>query len=98
VSAEERAEYTRVIDEILQASDLETVTRKVIMRGLQEAVGKDLKEQKVCAPWNVRGDGPLIMRLGSHQGADHLALRRHLRRGRSDSTLSEARGQRAHTF
>ncbi|KAJ9148793.1 SWIB-domain-containing protein [Coniochaeta hoffmannii] len=46
LSAEERAEYTRVIDEILQASDLETVTRKVIMRGLQEAVGKDLKEQK----------------------------------------------------
>jgi upstream activation factor subunit UAF30 len=50
VSGEERAEYTRVIDEILHASDLETVTRKAIMRGLEEAVNRDLKDQKVSQP------------------------------------------------
>ncbi|OIW22550.1 SWIB-domain-containing protein [Coniochaeta ligniaria NRRL 30616] len=46
LSAEERAEYTRVIDEILHDSDLQTVTRKAIMRGLEEVVSKDLEDQK----------------------------------------------------
>lgn len=46
LSAEEKAEYTRVIDQILHKSDLQTVTRKAIMRGLEEAVDKDLDNQK----------------------------------------------------
>lgn len=49
MSTEERTEYTRVIDEVLHASDLETVTRKAILRGLEEAVNKDLKDQKVSS-------------------------------------------------
>lgn len=47
MSAEEKAKYTRAIDGILRESDLETVSRKAIMRGLEEAVEKDLSDQKV---------------------------------------------------
>ncbi|KAH8904915.1 SWIB-domain-containing protein [Coniochaeta sp. PMI_546] len=46
LSAEEQVEYTRVIDQILHNSDLQTVTRKAIMRGLEEVVNKDLDDQK----------------------------------------------------
>lgn len=46
---EERASYTRIIDGILADADLETVTRKKIRQGLEEAIDKDLSEQKVCA-------------------------------------------------
>ncbi|KAL2114861.1 hypothetical protein VTJ04DRAFT_10524 [Mycothermus thermophilus] len=43
---EERETYTRIIDDILSKSDLETVTRKKIRQGLEAAVDKDLSEQK----------------------------------------------------
>ncbi|KAK4236880.1 upstream activation factor subunit spp27 [Achaetomium macrosporum] len=43
---EERETYTRVIDGILAKADLETVTRKKIRQGLEEAVDKDLSDQK----------------------------------------------------
>ncbi|KAK4151056.1 SWIB/MDM2 domain-containing protein [Chaetomidium leptoderma] len=43
---EERASYTRIIDGILAAADLETVTRKKIRQGLEEAADKDLSDQK----------------------------------------------------
>ncbi|AEO60084.1 hypothetical protein MYCTH_2308924 [Thermothelomyces thermophilus ATCC 42464] len=43
---DERATYTRIIDDILASADLETVTRKKIRQGLEEAVGKDLSDQK----------------------------------------------------
>ncbi|KAK3291968.1 SWIB/MDM2 domain-containing protein [Chaetomium fimeti] len=43
---EERAAYTRVIDGVLASADLETVTRKKIRQGLEEAVDKDLSDQK----------------------------------------------------
>ena len=46
---EERASYTRIIDGILADADLETVTRKKIRQGLEEAIDKDLSDQKVCA-------------------------------------------------
>lgn len=46
---EERATYTRVIDGVLASVDLETVTRKKIRQGLEEAVDKDLSSQKVRA-------------------------------------------------
>jgi upstream activation factor subunit UAF30 len=49
VTDEERASYTRIIDGILADADLETVTRKKIRQGLEEAIDKDLSDQKVCA-------------------------------------------------
>lgn len=49
VTDEERGTYTRIIDGILAAADLETVTRKKIRQGLEEAIDKDLSDQKVCA-------------------------------------------------
>lgn len=51
---DERATYTRIIDDILASADLETVTRKKIRQGLEEAVGKDLSDQKVRA-WRTLG-------------------------------------------
>ncbi|KAK0712870.1 hypothetical protein B0T26DRAFT_753048 [Lasiosphaeria miniovina] len=46
LSSDEKLEYTRIIDGILAAADLETVTRKKIREGLQEAIQKDLSGQK----------------------------------------------------
>ncbi|KAI1495450.1 hypothetical protein F5X99DRAFT_141595 [Biscogniauxia marginata] len=47
LTAEEEARYTEVIDSILATADLETVTRKKIRMGLEDALGgKDLSEQK----------------------------------------------------
>ncbi|KAL2132772.1 hypothetical protein VTI74DRAFT_3396 [Chaetomium olivicolor] len=43
---EERASYTRIIDDILSKADLQTVTRKKIRQGLEEAIDKDLSDQK----------------------------------------------------
>jgi len=47
VTADERAEYTRIIDGILATANLETVTRKKIRQGLEAAINKDLSDQKV---------------------------------------------------
>jgi upstream activation factor subunit UAF30 len=47
VTAEEEADFTRIIDGILSTADLETVTRKKIREGLETAIGRDLSEQKV---------------------------------------------------
>jgi upstream activation factor subunit UAF30 len=49
VTDEERASYTRIIDGILADADLETVTRKKIRQGLEEAIDNDLTDQKVSA-------------------------------------------------
>ncbi|KAI1329239.1 DEK C terminal domain-containing protein [Xylariaceae sp. FL0255] len=47
LTAEEEARYTSIIDGILATVDLETVTRKKIRAGLEEALGgKDLSDQK----------------------------------------------------
>ncbi|KAI5927499.1 hypothetical protein F4810DRAFT_698903 [Camillea tinctor] len=47
LTAEEEVRYTEVIDSILATADLETVTRKKIRMGLEDALGgKDLSEQK----------------------------------------------------
>ncbi|KAL2019328.1 hypothetical protein VTK56DRAFT_9708 [Thermocarpiscus australiensis] len=43
---EEREEYTRIIDDILANADLQTVTRKNIRKGLEEAINRDLSDQK----------------------------------------------------
>lgn len=41
------AQYTSVIDHILKTSDLATVSRKKVRRGLEVELGKDLSDQKV---------------------------------------------------
>ncbi|KAK2754233.1 hypothetical protein FQN54_007112 [Arachnomyces sp. PD_36] len=46
LSAEARATYTKIIDGILAASDLNTISEKRIRRGLQEALGYDITPQK----------------------------------------------------
>jgi upstream activation factor subunit UAF30 len=48
VTNEETESYTRIIDGILAAADLPTVTRKKVRRALEEAIDKDLSDQKVC--------------------------------------------------
>lgn len=51
MSAEEEAQYTRYIDDILNEVNLETVTRKAIRAELENKLGgKDLTEQKVRGP------------------------------------------------
>lgn len=47
LSAEENERYTNIIDDILAKADLETISRKKIRQGLQDALGGvDLSEQK----------------------------------------------------
>ncbi|KAK3384935.1 hypothetical protein B0H63DRAFT_173864 [Podospora didyma] len=46
LSSEEKRNYTRLIDGILAAADLQTVTRKKIRQGLEAAINKDLSSQK----------------------------------------------------
>ncbi|KAK3320128.1 hypothetical protein B0T19DRAFT_282264 [Cercophora scortea] len=48
LSPEEKANYTRIIDGILAAADLQTVTRKKIRQGLEAAIDKDLTGQKTA--------------------------------------------------
>ncbi|KAK4172725.1 SWIB/MDM2 domain-containing protein [Triangularia setosa] len=43
---DETTEYSRIIDGILAAADLQTVTRKKIRQGLEAAIEKDLSDQK----------------------------------------------------
>ncbi|KAK2068991.1 hypothetical protein P8C59_003601 [Phyllachora maydis] len=46
LTAEAQAAYTKIIDNILAEADLQTVTRKLIRQGLQDAVQKDLSAHK----------------------------------------------------
>ncbi|KAI2482857.1 swib mdm2 domain-containing protein [Pyrenophora tritici-repentis] len=39
--------YSAIIDEILRASDINTISAKRIRKGLQERVDHDLSQQKV---------------------------------------------------
>jgi hypothetical protein len=53
--AELKASYTVIIDEILRASDLNTISAKRIRKGLQERIGVDTSHQKarrsrICDP------------------------------------------------
>lgn len=48
VPPEQRASYSAIIDEILAASDLNTISAKRIRKGLQEKVAYDISDQKVC--------------------------------------------------
>ena len=47
VSEETKASYIPIIDSILAASDLNTISEKRIRRGLETAVGHELTSQKV---------------------------------------------------
>jgi upstream activation factor subunit UAF30 len=47
VSSEQRASFTKVIDSILAASDLHTISTKRIRQGLQLTVDYDLNDYKV---------------------------------------------------
>lgn len=47
VPPEVEANYTKIIDSILAASDLNTISEKRIRKGLEAAVQDDLTHQKV---------------------------------------------------
>jgi upstream activation factor subunit UAF30 len=51
VSSQQREAYTAIIDEIVAASDLNTVSVNQIREGLQDRVDHDLAPQKV---WHTR--------------------------------------------
>ena len=58
VTLEEQKSYAPIIDAILATANLETITRKNIIKGLESSVGgKDLSEQKV---------GPLCPEYSGH--------------------------------
>lgn len=50
VPPEVKASYATIIDSILAASDLETISEKRIRKGLQQAVEYDITPQKVILP------------------------------------------------
>lgn len=47
---EVEASYSAIIDSILAASDINTISAKRIRKGLQEQVDYDISHQKVTAP------------------------------------------------
>ncbi|KAJ4394817.1 hypothetical protein N0V93_004037 [Gnomoniopsis smithogilvyi] len=46
LTPEDVAQYTSIIDHILKTSDLATVSRKKVRKGLETEIGKDLSDQK----------------------------------------------------
>jgi len=49
VSDEEKASFTKIIDSILEISDLETISAKKVRKAIQAAVDRDLTPQKVVS-------------------------------------------------
>ena len=47
LSSNEEKSYSSIIDSILAASDLNTISAKRIRKGLQEELGYDISAQKV---------------------------------------------------
>ena len=47
MSNEEIASFTKIIDSILEISDLETISAKKVRKAIQAAVDRDLTPQKV---------------------------------------------------
>lgn len=48
MTSEEQERYSSIIDAILATANLETITRKKIIKGLETSLrGKDLSDQKV---------------------------------------------------
>lgn len=43
----EKARYSAIIDDIIAKGDLTTISAKQIRKGLQDAIEKDLSDQKV---------------------------------------------------
>ena len=50
VPPEVRSKYATIVDSILEGADLTTITRKSILRGIQERVEYDITPQKVLNP------------------------------------------------
>lgn len=48
VPADVEAKYITIIDSILAASDLQTISEKRVRKGIQAAVDYDIAPQKVC--------------------------------------------------
>ena len=81
VSLEEQANFTPIIDSILAASDLTTISEKRIRKGLQAAVEYDLTEKKVhiqFPDWSY-----LLIPLGCPQRSDYGPFRQGHSRTRS---------------
>lgn len=54
LSPDVEASYTLIIDNILSASDLNTISAKRIRKALQEELGHDIAAQKVAPRSHVR--------------------------------------------
>lgn len=68
---EVQASYSVIIDEILRASDLNTISAKRIRKGLQERIGHDTSSQKVRLTCIHRVVHRLTLSLGCDHRPDH---------------------------
>jgi hypothetical protein len=77
VPPEVEASYATIIDTILAASDLTTISAKAIRKGLQKAVNYDIGPQKVSCIFNWCLHSLLTVSLvvGSYQHLDHESVR-----------------------
>ena len=74
VSPEAQASFIPIIDSILAASDLETISEKRIRKGLQAAVEYDITPQKVgCRPNSLYSF--LMFHLGCYQSSHNGPVR-----------------------
>lgn len=64
-----------IIDSILAASDLNTITSKRIREGLQRAVDYDITPQKVALAISEKMCALLITGVGCYQGVNNDPLR-----------------------
>ena len=75
VPPEVEASFITIIDSILAASDLNTISEKRIRKGLQAAVEYDITPQKVhisqTSPTSFTDCALLTLRLGPDQNADN---------------------------
>ncbi len=76
VPPEVEAAYATIIDSILAASDLNTISEKRIRKGLQQAVEYDITPQKVGKVISkLKYRAWLTSMAGGHQGAHYGSLR-----------------------
>ena len=75
MTPETEISYTTIIDSILAASDLNTISEKRIRKGLQAAVDYDITPLKVAMVEATASCNMLIRGLGANQGAHHDSIR-----------------------
>lgn len=68
------ATYSVIIDEILRASDINTISAKRIRKGLHERIGHDLSEQKVRIATEPVWWSRTKTNLGTNHHADYATL------------------------